>query len=384
MVLRKLFGKLTGKSNDLLSQYLTDKDLTFARKLVESGVVTVASQSFGVNSRILKEEVTYPQLFTMKKNDKLAPEIDKINNKLMHAARLRSYAEFAKQADTFLPRLFAPQLEGLEILREAFALQLFAHDPIHILCLADPEVGVGALANDAVSYHPVSVVCDALKLPSAEALWQGLDGKSPGIIAGAHQGIVCLQHFEKFNLDQRTSVQQVIDRGYITFNSQGIVTRTPVTTRVLAITHPHVDSFVGKDAGLIKQQVPFDFSLTQHFHLTFLVQRASLLRFADPKLPALAPITLHEADLTFIRDFVSAAEDKDVLFSKEFQPLIVEWTAKLKSRKNISYLYDITPNTIIAVIRLSQSRARMKWRSQVTLEDLKIAMDIVQTALEIR
>lgn len=384
MALRALFSKLTGNSSDLLSRYLSGSDLTLARKLVSSGIVTVANQSWQVGERLLKEEATYPQLFTMKHSEKHAVQIKRINGLLMHAARVKSYEEFAKHADTILPRLFAQQIEGLEILREAFALQLFARDPIHILCLADPDVGISTLASDAVSYHPVSIVCDILKLPSAQALWQGADGKSPGIIAGAHQGIVCLDRFEKLGNDQRTSIVDMIDKSFITFNSEGTVTRTPVTTRVLAITHPHVDSFVGKDAGLIKQQVPFDFSIISHFHLTFLVQRAALLRFADSKLPSIETIKLEEKEIEFIRDFVSAAEDREVLFSKEFQPLIVEWTAKLKTRKNVSYLYEITPNTIIAVVRLSQSRARMKWRTDVTLEDLKVAMDIVQTALEIR
>jgi len=394
MVFRKLFSKIGGKSDEsILARYLDGADLTLAKKFVKSGAFTIANQSWQVSEGFLDKEITYPQLFKKKPSEKFEAQVNKINERLKQGARIKSYEEFATRADLILPRLFAPQIEGFEILREAFALALFARDPIHILCLADPQVGVDAIASGAVAFHPVSVVCDVTKLSSSEALWQGLDGKSPGILAGAHQGIACLLRFEKLNEEQRKAVLQLIDRGFLTFNSDGQVTRIPISARIFGVVNPLVDSFVGKDSGLIKQQVPFDFSLVQHFHLTFLAQRSSLGRFSDSKLPPLPkPLStlgmpghkLTDEDVEFIRSFVSAAEDREILFPKNFQPLIVEWTSKLKGRNNVSYLHDITPNTIIAVIRLSQARARMKWRTDVALEDLKVAMDIVQIALEIR
>ncbi len=424
MVFRKLFSKMkiAGKSDSsILARYLDGPDLVLAKKIVKSGTYTLANQSWHVNSTFLEHEASYPQLYKKKPSEKFDAQITKINERLMQGARIRSYEEFASRADAILPRLFAPQIEGLDLLREALTLALFARDPIHILCLSDPQIGVDALVTGAVEFHPVFVNCDVTKLSSTDALWQGLDGKSPGVLAGAHQGIACLLRFEKLTDEQRKVVLQLIDRGFLTFNANGQVTRIPISARIFGVVNPLVDSFVGKDASLIKQQVPFDFSLVQHFHLTFLVQRSSLLRFNDSKLPPLPKslggpsgstagfaiaaeksglvgsrgsdnksdhklpdYKLAEADLAFIRSFVSAAEDRDVLFPKTFQPLIVEWTSKLKSRNSISYIHDITPNTIIAVIRLSQARARMKWRTDVALEDLKSAMDIVQTALEIR
>ena len=386
------FSRLGGGHNsDTVSKYLSGSQLALARKLISSGIVSLANQSWKVSHVFLSGETSYPQLYMMKATEKYDADIKKINEELKRAARLKSYEEFASRADQILPRLFAPSVEGLEILREALALQLFAHDPVHILCLADPQVGVGTLCESAITYHPVFCNCDVSKLSAESDLWQGSDGNSPGVLASAHQGIICLQHFEKLTSDQRAAVLKVIDRGYLAFKKDGATTHTPVNCRVLGVVHPLVDSFVGKDAGLIKQQVPFDFSLLSQFHLTFLIQRASLLRFADPQLsplvqPSTNPLTLPliDEDLAFIREFVSMAEDRDVLFPKTFQPLIVEWTSKLKSRRQISYLQEVTPNTIIALIRLSQARARMKWRNEVSLEDLKAAMDIVQIGLEIR
>ncbi|MFW5746460.1 MAG: hypothetical protein ACOCWQ_02830, partial [Nanoarchaeota archaeon] len=120
------------------------------------------------------------------------------------------------------------------------------------------------------------------------------------------------------------------------------------------------------------------------FHLVFFVRAPNVERFVaiTKKIVDNLNIELTEADIAFLQDFVSYAEDIKVDFPDDLKKRIVEFTKGLKSNEK-DYLVDISPRLVHGIVRLATASARISLRRKVLDHDLEVAERIMKTSLEI-
>ena len=66
--------------------------------------------------------------------------LDKVNIKLLQKGLEEFFKRFSDEAYSIIPALIAKNIEGLDAVKKAVALQLFMQENFHILMINDPSI----------------------------------------------------------------------------------------------------------------------------------------------------------------------------------------------------------------------------------------------------
>ena len=122
---------------------LDKEDLAFLKKLVKLKKAGFSYVSLNVSPDILKN-ADYPQIYLdlHEREDKNIREFTaKINKRIEKKVKEEWFKRFSIKADKIVPKLIAPNIIGMEMIKEAAALQLFSEEKVHVLLLGDPGTG---------------------------------------------------------------------------------------------------------------------------------------------------------------------------------------------------------------------------------------------------
>ncbi len=381
---RPFSKKESGYMSELI-KYLEPKDLKRIKNLLKNKKIGVSFSSLGISEKI-GEDVLFPQINPAIEDNELQLFTEKTNKEIEEKLKRKAFRLFSERARKTIKEFIAPNIFGMELVKEAAALQLFAAEPVHVLLLGDPGTGKTDILRSVSKLHPVTSF--GLGSGASKAgLSAAVKGNEilKGLLPMANEGICCI---DELNLMKRTdyaALYSAMEKGFITYDKANKHFQLDAKVRVIATSNPKGDRFVGNIMSILKQQIPFDSALLTRFHLVFLIRKPGLERFAKitKKIVQNDKIKVSIKDMEFIKEYVDFAEQVDVEFPKEFEKQVVNFSTELK-RDEKKYLVEISPRIVIGLMRLAKASARMELRKTVKKEDIDKAEEIIKFGLQIK
>lgn len=317
------------------------------------------------------------------KDKELTQFAEETNKKIRDTVQKRLFESFSKEAWEMLPTILAPNIIGMDEVKQAAALQLFATEPVHILLLGDPGTGKTDILRSAAQLSPHS----AFGLGSGTSgvgLVATVKGKEvmKGLLSQADGGLCAIDELNLMKDESRAGLYNAMEKGFVTYSKGGIHLRFDARVNVIATANPRGDKFIGDDLKGIKKQLPFDSALLTRFHLVFIIRKHDLQQFSDisRKLVRNEKKTVAEADNVFAREYVTFAKGLKVSFPRDLEDEIVSFAEKLKSNEK-HYLVEISPRIVVGLMNLAKASARMELRTSVTKQDLQRVEKLVENSL---
>jgi DNA replicative helicase MCM subunit Mcm2 (Cdc46/Mcm family) len=378
-------SKKEGSYVSELKGYLEEEDIKKLVNLLKNKRIGVSFSSLGVSKKI-GEDATYPQINPAFEDKEISVFTESKNKEIREKAMRKSFRTFSEKARETVKKYVAPNIFGLELAKEAAAMQLFAKDPFHILLLGDPGTGKTDILKSISELHPITSfgLGSGSSKAGLSATVKG-DEIMKGLLPMANNGICCIDELNLMKKDDYAALYSAMEKGFITYDKANKHFNLEANVRIIATSNPKGDRFVGNMLDILKKQIPFDSALLTRFHLVFLIRKPSLEKFSKitSKIVQNDKVKVNEKDMDFIKHYVEFAEEIDVEFPKEFEKQIVDFSTQLKKDEK-KYLIEISPRLVIGLIRIAKASARMELRKKVKKEDIDKAEEIIKFGLQIK
>jgi replicative DNA helicase Mcm len=300
----------------------------------------------------------------------------------------------------------APSIWGFDPIKEAIALQLFSgkyrllpdgtwqRGNINILLVGDPGAGKSALLTYTKNLAPRAVYASG-RSSSAAGLTAAVlrDEMSGGFVleAGAlvlaDGGIACLDEFEKMNEQDRAAIHEIMEQGTLSIAKAGIVATLNARTSVLAAANPkfgRFDSYRG-----LADQIELPPTILSRFDLIFPIRDVPkedkdrmiakhILKYRSMNEESLK----QNIEPELLRKYISNAR-KSITPSigEEAAARMEDFYADMRRGGTEGNPIPITPRQLESIVRLSEARARMNLRNEVTAEDVDRAIGLMEYCL---
>lgn len=322
----------------------------------------------------------------------------------------------------------APSIYGMNIEKEALALQLFGgvtkHMPdetrirgdIHILLVGDPGTAKSQLLEYISHLSPRGVYASGKSTSAAgltaaavrDDFGEGRWTLEAGALVLADGGIACVDEIDKMSNQDRSALHEAMEQQEIHVAKAGITAALKSRCALLAAANPKYGRF--DEYRPISDQIDMPPALLSRFDVIFPVKdkpdKAQDLSMAehilrshlggeikehrngsdDPKftkededsvLKAVEPILKAE----FLRKYVAFARRNiyPVLTQDAIQEL-ADFYVSLRTQETTSETgaIAITPRQLEALVRISEASARMRLSEQISGEDTARAIKIAQ------
>merc|ERR1712060_27729 len=322
------------------------------------------------------------------------------------------------------PRLFdkicasiAPSIFGSEDVKKAIACLLFSgagkqltdgarlRGDINVLLLGDPSVAKSQFLKFVHKAAPVAVYTSG-KGSSAAGLTATVtqDAASRefylegGAMVRADGGVVCIDEFDKMREQDRVAIHEAMEQQTISIAKAGITTVLNSRTSVLAAANPVFGRY--QDEKNAAEQVDFQTTILSRFDMIFILKD----KFDQTKDTALAQhiINVHmqgaaavereqsedEFDIRTLKRYVAyarktcsprLAEEAATVLSNHYVQMrqnLHEQDSEAESNGKAPRAVPITVRQLEAIIRISESLAKMRLADVATEEDVNTAIQL--------
>jgi len=293
---------------------------------------------------------------------------------------------------------------------------------IHTLFMGDPGVAKSQLLKQVVNIAPRSVYTtgkgsSGVGLTAAVVRDQqtGEVTLEGGALVLADMGICCIDEFDKMEEGDRTAIHEVMEQQSVSVAKAGITTTLNTRTTIIAAANPVYGRYNPFKSPVENMDLPA--ALLSRFDLLFL-----LLDTVDPEKDKMLSVHVAKVHSNYEMQKADAEEkvgasggpaddDADVLNlgfkpfdakfmrafvrkAKTFEPVVTEELMRdiqdayvqmredekrsdIDSRKSYT-----TPRTLLAILRLSQAHARVRFSPRVERQDFDEAMRLMKASKE--
>lgn len=333
---------------------------------------------YGVTTKIIEDEV-YPELKCNSNEKEIMAFSQDINAEIQARVKKRIFKRFSKDASQKILQYISPNIFGLDYVKKAAMLQLFASDPVHILLLGDPGTGKTDILRSISKLHSISSF-GLGSGTSGAGLGVMVKGNEiiPGILPKADGGICCIDELNLMKREDYAYLYSAMEKGFITYNKGSNDLTFNTRIRVMATANPKKDKFVGRIADTLRQQLPFKQALLSRFHLVFMIRKPDMAGFVHiaKKIVDGDKKKISDVDLRFIKDYVNYAESLDCEFPKSYKEKVVDFIQEMKKNEK-NFIVELSPRAVIGFVRLCKAHARMNLRKTVNDEDLSVIKDLL-------
>ena len=313
----------------------------------------------------------------------------------------------------------APSLKGIGEVKEGIALALFGGNHIimpdgttrrghiHMLVISNPAKGKSVLAQGIMKLAPRSVLATGggstgVGLTASVEYDQDLQKYvlRAGALPLANGGVCIIDEIDKLKREDRGNLYYAMEQGIVEINKASIHQKLRANTTVIAFGNPKGGRF-DPDTDIL-EQINLDPALLSRFDLIFTlrednideaIERTKFIIDTETAMSNLQNIDSHlivaqikppiEPDL--LRKYIIYAKQNIFpQWSDEARQYLKDYTINLKKKtfEDPRHREKITDRQTEALRRLSEAYARMRLSSEVTVDDVKRAINIFTKSLK--
>lgn len=332
-----------------------------------------------------EQEIT-PKTLEVNGDAYIYPHITKeqeLNKQLKEVAIKESYASYANNVYEEIQALIAPNLLGLEAVKQATALQLFAKERMHVLLLGDPGTGKTDVLR---SSHELAAT-------SSMGLGSGTTGAGlsvaytkgelqKGLLPLADKGICCIDELNLMKKDDRAALYNAMEKGFVTYDKGGRHEKISADVRVLATANPKGDRFEGEEVEQLKKQLPFEAALLSRFHLVFLIKKPGKKEFLDITKKIVQQDKTTTPDTSYAKQYINHAQQLEVTFPTNLEAQVTKAVEQIKEQEE-NLLIEVSPRLVKGIIGFAKASARAQLRTTANRHDVQRATDLLAASLEL-
>ncbi|MGA3058763.1 MAG: minichromosome maintenance protein MCM [Candidatus Bathyarchaeia archaeon] len=299
----------------------------------------------------------------------------------------------------------APSIFGYEHIKEAIMYLLFGgvskslpditiRGEMNALLIGDPGTAKSQLLQYVARIAPRGLYTSGRGTTAAglTAAVVREKGGSMSLEAGAlvlaDKGIACIDEMDKMRPEDRVAIHEAMEQHTVSVAKGGIVATLNARTAVLAAANPSLGRY--EPNRTVAENVPLPVTILSRFDLIF-VLRDVPNKEADGKMsrhilelhrrgvsPVEAPV-----DAELLRKYVGYAKGiKPILSTEALKRLSDFYLAMRAASETEGSPVAITARQLESLVRISEARARVALRKEVTGEDAEAAIVLMKRSLE--
>lgn len=299
-----------------------------------------------------------------------------------------------------------PIIYGLDFVKEAVALELFGgvtktrggnrlRGDINVLLVGDPGLGKSQILQYASKASPRGIYTMGRGSTAAGLTAAVIKNPKGGFTleAGAmvlvDKGLCCIDELEKMRDEDRGAIHPAMEQQVVSIAKGGIIAELNARCAVLAAANPTLGRY-NTYQNIAENISNLPVTLLSRFDLIFVLR--DLPETAKDEKISSHVLNLHRETSTTTAIPLELMR-KYVSYSKKFTPHLTEEAADclkdfyLKMRQGSieggeQSAISITVRQLESLVRLSEARARLHLREEVTVEDAMAAIALTQRSLE--
>ncbi len=299
----------------------------------------------------------------------------------------------------------APSIFGLEHIKEAIMYLLFGgvsktlpdvniRGEMNALLIGDPGTAKSQLLQYVARIAPRGLYTSGRGTTAAglTAAVVREKGGSMSLEAGAlvlaDKGIACIDEMDKMRPEDRVAIHEAMEQHTVSVAKGGIVATLNARTAVLAAANPSLGRY--EPNRTVAENVPLPVTILSRFDLIF-VLRDVPNKESDGKMSrhileihrrGVSPVEA-QVDAELLRKYVSFAKGiKPELSVEAAKQLSDFYLAMRAASETEGSPVAITARQLESLVRVSEARARVALRKEVTSEDAAAAITLMKRSLE--
>ncbi len=216
-----------------------------------------------------------------------------------------------------------------------------------------------------------------------------------GALVLADRGVACIDEFDKMNEDDRRAIHEAMEQQTISIAKAGIVATLNARTTVIAASNPKKGRYDPYES--VAENINLPPTILSRFDLVFIMRDIpdkmkdkniaehilDTRRGRNPEAKPPVDVELLKKYIAYARQNVRPVLTEEAAnVIKNFYIEMREKSGKITSEEGvIGETIAITPRQLEALIRLSEARAKMHLRNEVTANDAEAAIELMMHML---
>jgi replicative DNA helicase Mcm len=299
----------------------------------------------------------------------------------------------------------APSIFGYEHIKEAIMYLLFGgvskslpdiniRGEMNALLIGDPGTAKSQLLQYVARIAPRGLYTSGRGTTAAgltAAVVREKGGSmtlEAGALVLADKGIACIDEMDKMRPEDRVAIHEAMEQHTVSVAKGGIVATLNARTAILAAANPSLGRY--EPNRTVAENISLPVTILSRFDLIF-VLRDVPNKEADGKMSqhilelhrrGASPVEA-QVDAELLRKYVSFAKGiKPVLGNDALKRLRDFYLAMRSASETEGSPVAITARQLESLVRVSEARARIALRKEVTAEDAEAAIAIMKRSLE--
>ncbi|MGD2200864.1 MAG: minichromosome maintenance protein MCM, partial [Candidatus Bathyarchaeota archaeon] len=302
----------------------------------------------------------------------------------------------------------APSIFGYESIKESILYLLFGgvakelpdvriRGDINVLLVGDPGTGKSQMLQYAAQTAPRGLLTTGRGSTAAgltaAVVREGGTGSfilEAGALVLGDKGVCAIDEMDKMRDEDRGAIHPAMEQQVVSIAKGGIVATLNARTSILAAANPTLGRY--NPYQTIAQNISLPVTLLSRFDLIFVLRDTPDVekdnRMAEHILrlhmaagsPSTAPLGTE-----LLRKYISYAKRLDPVITEEVIKVFQDFYVKMRASSlegGEASAVSITARQLESLVRLSEARARVHLREEVTVEDAEAAIALMQRSLE--